>query len=489
MLYRALKDVQHGFYIDVGAQDPEVDSVTRAFYDRGWHGINIEPVQHWFEKLERDRPHDINLRVAVSDHEGELTLYESDASGLSTSDSAFADDARSRGWVLRENRVPCITLEQICTENRISAVHFLKVDCEGAEEQALRGMPLEKVRPWIILVEATEPNSTRPTHQQWEHLLTKSGYQFIYFDGLNRYYLAAEHPELRDSFAVPPHVFDWFKRAEEDRAHKRVQELHRELQEARSVERATRAEIERDHWLRENERREAALGQARTLIANLQEQSASLSAEIERLRGDVVQLGEQRARDCERFQVEVNRHIERANAQESEIARLQPELAQLGHERGALKLEIERLQQEYRANAIERDHLHARLATLLASRSWRFTRPLRLAGRVARATGGTVKRRIKAILRPAALRVRPGLRWFAHRPKLRAVALMLMGGRHSAVSRRVRAFLFGARPVEAPHQIALIGSELDPSVYSKRERRALAELQRVMPHPAERKEN
>jgi len=97
MLYRALKDVQHGFYIDVGAQDPEVDSVTRAFYDRGWHGINIEPVQHWFEKLERDRPHDINLRVAVSDHEGELTLYESDASGLSTSDSAFADDARSRG--------------------------------------------------------------------------------------------------------------------------------------------------------------------------------------------------------------------------------------------------------------------------------------------------------------------------------------------------------------------------------------------------------
>jgi hypothetical protein len=66
---------------------------------------------------------------------------------------------------------------------------------------------------------------------------------------------------------------------------------------------------------------------------------------------------------------------------------------------------------------------------------------------------------------------------------------MLMGGSHSGVSRRVRAFLFGVHPVEAPHQIALIGSELDPSVYSKRERRALAELQRVMPHPAERKEN
>ena len=52
MLHRALKNIDQGFYIDVGANDPEIDSVTKAFYDMGWRGINIEPVAEWFEKLQ-----------------------------------------------------------------------------------------------------------------------------------------------------------------------------------------------------------------------------------------------------------------------------------------------------------------------------------------------------------------------------------------------------------------------------------------------------
>ena len=64
-LRRALRDVSSGFYVDVGANDPRVDSVTRAFYERGWHGINIEPVAHWHDRLQADRPRDINLRVAA----------------------------------------------------------------------------------------------------------------------------------------------------------------------------------------------------------------------------------------------------------------------------------------------------------------------------------------------------------------------------------------------------------------------------------------
>jgi hypothetical protein len=43
MLKRALSDIQNGFYIDIGAGDPSIDSVTKLFYDDGWHGINVEP--------------------------------------------------------------------------------------------------------------------------------------------------------------------------------------------------------------------------------------------------------------------------------------------------------------------------------------------------------------------------------------------------------------------------------------------------------------
>ncbi|HZF37393.1 MAG TPA: FkbM family methyltransferase, partial [Blastocatellia bacterium] len=33
MLWRALKHIDRGFYIDVGANDPDLDSVTKAFYE------------------------------------------------------------------------------------------------------------------------------------------------------------------------------------------------------------------------------------------------------------------------------------------------------------------------------------------------------------------------------------------------------------------------------------------------------------------------
>ena len=66
MLWRALRDIPQGFYVDVGANDPVIDSVTRWFYQQGWHGINIEPVPHWHQRLQADRPLDINLQMAVS---------------------------------------------------------------------------------------------------------------------------------------------------------------------------------------------------------------------------------------------------------------------------------------------------------------------------------------------------------------------------------------------------------------------------------------
>ena len=44
ILWRALKDVKDGLYIDVGEHDPEVDSVSLLFYQKGWRGIHVEPV-------------------------------------------------------------------------------------------------------------------------------------------------------------------------------------------------------------------------------------------------------------------------------------------------------------------------------------------------------------------------------------------------------------------------------------------------------------
>ena len=65
MLWRALKNVKNGFYVDVGAGRPELDSVTKHFYEQGWHGINIEPHSEDFLLLAAARPRDVNLNIAI----------------------------------------------------------------------------------------------------------------------------------------------------------------------------------------------------------------------------------------------------------------------------------------------------------------------------------------------------------------------------------------------------------------------------------------
>lgn len=211
-LLRALGDVASGFYIDVGANDPRVDSVTRAFYERGWHGINIEPVPHWHERLRSDRPRDLNLRVAAGPNLGTMRLHEVVGTGLSTADPRLAQRHARQGREVRSFEVPVRRLDDICEEFAVQEVHFLKVDVEGAEPGVLQGMALTRLRPWIIVVEAVRPGTQSASHLPWEPLLTARGYRLAWSDGLNRFYVAQEHARLQAALAQPPSVFDDFIR-------------------------------------------------------------------------------------------------------------------------------------------------------------------------------------------------------------------------------------------------------------------------------------
>ena len=76
LLNRLFPDRPGGFYIDVGAYHPVFHSVTKLFYERGWQGVNIEPIPSMFKLLADDRPRDVNLHMGLSNVEGNLTFYE-----------------------------------------------------------------------------------------------------------------------------------------------------------------------------------------------------------------------------------------------------------------------------------------------------------------------------------------------------------------------------------------------------------------------------
>jgi FkbM family methyltransferase len=209
LLHIFLQDVEIGFYVDVGANDPWHLSVTKNFYDRGWSGINIEPLEDKFLDLCQDRPRDINLNLGAGNVEEEKMF---NIAGMSTScdmDTIKEMQRPKKGRIFSLRHIRKLIVGKLCKkheqhvqkilvrrlsdifldnlrENQI--IHFCKIDVEGFERSVLEGMDFRKFRPWIMVVEATFPETKIPTHDRWEYILSDNHYGLIASWGINRYY-------------------------------------------------------------------------------------------------------------------------------------------------------------------------------------------------------------------------------------------------------------------------------------------------------------
>jgi FkbM family methyltransferase len=230
ILWRALGHLQRGCYVDVGACHPRLDSVSRAFYDRGWRGVHVEPVPHFAALLRADRPDELVLEAAVAELAGTRTLQVLPDTGLSTFDATLAARHQQElGFASHEITVPTLTLDQVFDAAGQPQTHWLKIDVEGAETAVLQGWDKSRFRPWVVVVEATIPNTQTDDSARWEPLLVEGGYQFVHFDGLNRWYVREENADLAAALRVPPNCFDGFVRAREVEAARERDELAGQL--------------------------------------------------------------------------------------------------------------------------------------------------------------------------------------------------------------------------------------------------------------------
>lgn len=236
MLWRALKDEAAGFYVDVGAAWPRHHSVTAAFYDRGWCGINIEPNPSFYSMLCAERKRDINLNILVGGaEEDEVEFFVIEGTGLSTTNKDIAETHKGDGFGNERLRVQQRTLtEVLSTHCKNQEIHFLKVDAEGAEAAVLMSNDWKKFRPWICVVEATVPLSSEESYEEWDRHLVSKGYFHVYSDGLNRFYVRQESKELADFFKLPPNVFDSYEAYKMVKLKERVNLLERKLLASKS---------------------------------------------------------------------------------------------------------------------------------------------------------------------------------------------------------------------------------------------------------------
>ena len=232
MLWRALKHIENGFYIDVGANDPSIESVTKAFYEKGWKGINIEPLASHYSDLKSERERDVNLQCAAGEEDGVIDIWEADVRGWATASKEVIDRHEAEGHPGKWLKVPVRRLSDICEEFVQGDIHFLKIDVEGLEKSVIKGMDFSTYRPWILLIEATAPNSKEEVHADWESLVVNADYTFAYADGLNRYYVSNNHLDLLEALRYPPNVFDDFIRSEQINSELRAQQAEQKTLQA-----------------------------------------------------------------------------------------------------------------------------------------------------------------------------------------------------------------------------------------------------------------
>ncbi len=198
-----------GFYIDIGGGHPVADNVTIAAYLAGWRGVVVEPQERLARLYPRLRPRDTILSCLVGRAEGEATFHEVERlHGFSTMIESHAQGAVAFGADYSSRALPVTTLAAICEAHAPERIDVVKIDVEGAEADVLEGGDWQRFRPRLVVIEAIAPGTALPAWDAWEPFLLERGYAMALFDGLNRFYVAAEAPDVAGRLAAAPVAWD-----------------------------------------------------------------------------------------------------------------------------------------------------------------------------------------------------------------------------------------------------------------------------------------
>ena len=181
VLGKVFPGVTNGFFLDVGSGHGTIGSNTKALEDLGWTGICVDPFPTNMDgrtcRMEK---------VVVSNVAGQIVKFHTHA-GL----GGIADTLGK--WKEEAQKSPAVELTTttlgavLAGAGAPSFIHFLSLDIEGAELEALRGMPFDQYRFGAM---AIEHNDEEPKRTDILKFLAERGYR-------------RSHSFRQDDFYVP----------------------------------------------------------------------------------------------------------------------------------------------------------------------------------------------------------------------------------------------------------------------------------------------
>jgi FkbM family methyltransferase len=180
------RGARSGFFVDIGAADPQVNSQSWQFEQDGWAGILVEPRPDMAEKLRRERRATV-YEVACSSpaNAGRTTTLHLRGGLSSLSENLVVAGLAPLGVV----EVRLRTLDDLLAETQApQPIDFVSIDVEGHEAEVLAGFDLARWHPRLILIE------DHVLDLRLHRLLESRGYKWVRRTGLNGWYVPAGSP-------------------------------------------------------------------------------------------------------------------------------------------------------------------------------------------------------------------------------------------------------------------------------------------------------
>ncbi|MBP0445441.1 FkbM family methyltransferase [Roseomonas sp. SSH11] len=175
-----LKKKKEGFYLDIGAHDPFVFSNTALLYhEKGWRGINVDLDQRYVDRLQEQRPRDINLCCAIGGENGTIDAVIFENGAFNTADPGRQARLMQDNTSAEKRSVPMRTIPSLLDEHLPpgATIDFLNIDVEGIDFIALQANDWTRFRPAVIAVETHGMNLHDPASNRVFQLLVSKGYQ------------------------------------------------------------------------------------------------------------------------------------------------------------------------------------------------------------------------------------------------------------------------------------------------------------------------
>ncbi len=148
-------DVTDGVFLDVGSGHGQIGSNTRALEDRGWTGICVDPFPTAMEGRNCQM-----IKEVVSNESGKTVLFHTHdgLGGIADTLGKWKDEASKAPTV----ELTTVTLAEVLARTKAPAfIHFLSLDIEGAELDALRGIPFDRYRFGAMAIEHNDEEPKR----------------------------------------------------------------------------------------------------------------------------------------------------------------------------------------------------------------------------------------------------------------------------------------------------------------------------------------